>query len=451
MLAGLVLIPSGWEASGRRLGAARRAPRQPAVVASAGLQEGLQEEVWKATLREAGLEEAQAEELWERRPPGRLPGVARQAALLEWLQSELADDEPVRHSYLCLSKAPKLMLKAGALPQLQESLGMLREQMGQLTPRQFSFLVAHTPELLLVPAPQLRENATWVGATVGLGATQLHEVLTAAPKLLLAKRAAVQKNLEWLERQLDLADPGRLQRVVCNAPLCLLLSAEKTMEGCAPRPAPPTPRLSSSAALPPPALTDPPETAVRLGAARRVAYLRSVGVGTELLTSLVLCTPTLLHSPLDAMAQRLAWWTDEAGVAAADLPALLGRSPKILGLGPNRCRLLHCHHHRQHQLHRHHLCDLQHHDHPLHHPLHRRRTPHRRPHRRCEAMVTWLERLGLSRAEALTALRAEPAILEQKEEQLQLKAAFFCDVIGGSPAELAQVPLLAFPDLPDLP
>ena len=63
LLAGLVLIPSGWEASGRRLGAARRAPRQPAVVASAGLQEGLQEEVWKAALREAGLEEAQAEEL----------------------------------------------------------------------------------------------------------------------------------------------------------------------------------------------------------------------------------------------------------------------------------------------------------------------------------------------------------------------------------------------------
>ena len=27
-------------------------------------------------------------------------------------------------------------------------------------------------------------------------------------------------------------------------------------------------------------------------------------------------------------------------------------------------------------------------------------------------------------------LRAEPGVLEQSEEQLQLKAAFFCDVIG---------------------
>ena len=38
--------------------------------------------------------------------------------------------------------------------------------------------------------------------------------------------------------------------------------------------------------------------------------------------------------------------------------------------------------------------------------------------------------LKLSRAEALAVLRAEPGVLEQSEEQLQLKAAFFCDVIG---------------------
>ena len=37
-------------------------------------------------------------------------------------------------------------------------------------------------------------------------------------------------------------------------------------------------------------------------------------------------------------------------------------------------------------------------------------------------------------------LKIRPAVLEQKEEQLQLKAAFFCDVIGGSPSELAAVP-----------
>ena len=45
-------------------------------------------------------------------------------------------------------------------------------------------------------------------------------------------------------------------------------------------------------------------------------------------------------------------------------------------------------------------------------------------------MVEWMLTLKLSRAEALAVLRAEPGVLEQSEEQLQLKAAFFCDVIG---------------------
>ena len=120
--------------------------------------------------------------------------------LLDW---ELSG-EPVLHSYLCLRKAPQLMLKAGALEQLQESLDVIREEMSQLTSRQLSFLVAHSPELLLVPAPQLRENATWLGATIGLGEAARAEVLAAAPKLLVAKRAAVLKNLAWLESQLDL-------------------------------------------------------------------------------------------------------------------------------------------------------------------------------------------------------------------------------------------------------
>ena len=211
-----------WEASSSR----RRAPplRMPPVAAIATATGSLQD-----VLRAAGLDEPQVEEVWERRPPGKLPGVVRQTALLEWLQREL-DGEPVLHSYLCLRKAPQLMLKAGALQQLQESLDVLREEMSQLTPRQLSFLVAHTPELLLVPASQLRENATWLGTTIGLGEAARAEMLAAAPKLLVAKRGAVLKNLAWLEVQLDLADVGRLQRVVCRTPLCLLLSAEKTME-----------------------------------------------------------------------------------------------------------------------------------------------------------------------------------------------------------------------------
>ena len=53
----------------------------------------------------------------------------------------------------------------------------------------------------------------------------------------------------------------------------------------------------------------------------------------------MLCTPTLLHSPLSMLRLRLAWWTDEAGVARAGLPALLSRSPQLLRLGsPNPIR-----------------------------------------------------------------------------------------------------------------
>ena len=188
-----------WEASscGRRALPSRMAHRAWPVAASAAV-DSLQD-----VLRAAGLDEPQVEAVWERRPPGKLPGVVRQTALLEWLQRELSG-EPVLHSYLCLRKAPQLMLKAGALEQLQESLDVIREEMSQLTSRQLSFLVAHSPELLLVPAPQLRENATWLGATIGLGEAARAEVLAAAPKLLVAKRAAVLKNLAWLESQLDL-------------------------------------------------------------------------------------------------------------------------------------------------------------------------------------------------------------------------------------------------------
>lgn len=157
------------------------------------------------------------------RPTG-TQGFIRVWAALRSIGEGLCRSDPTGKLLSCLR------LKAGALQQLQASLDVLRSEMSQLTPRQLSFLVAHTPELLLMPAPQLRENATWLGAALGLGAAPQAELLAAAPKLLLAKRVAVLKNLAWLESQLDLADAGRLQRVVCRSPLCLLLSAEKTME-----------------------------------------------------------------------------------------------------------------------------------------------------------------------------------------------------------------------------
>ena len=91
-----------WEASsGRRALPSRMPPAVAAITAVDSLQD---------VLRAAGLDEPQVEEVWVRRPPGKLPGAVRQTALLEWLQSEL-DGEPERYSYLCLRKAPQLMLE----------------------------------------------------------------------------------------------------------------------------------------------------------------------------------------------------------------------------------------------------------------------------------------------------------------------------------------------------
>lgn len=315
-------------------------------------------------LRAGGLDERQVEEVWERKPPGKLPGATSQGALLSWLQTALAG-EPVRFSYLCLRKAPGLMLRAGpnALPQLQASMETLRElSAGQQTPAQFSFRVAHAPELLLVPEQDLRERASWFIDFLDLSREQLGGMLAATPQLLTARREAIEGNVAWLQQLLSdqgrMAkenDAGRLRRVVCAAPLCLL-AKEKTLEA-------------------------------------RASYLRDLGAEGELLASLVLCTPTLLHTPLQSLDAKLGWWR-EAGVADDELPTLLSRSPRVLDVAPSQC----------------------------------------------DAARRWLEGLGMSRTEALDVLRREPAVLEQKEDQLQLRASFFCDVIGGAPTELAQVP-----------
>jgi len=316
-------------------------------------------------LRAGGLDESQVEEVWERKPPGKLPGATSQAALLSWLQTTLAG-EPVRFSYLCLRKAPGLMLRAGpnALPQLQASMEALRELAAfQQTPSQFSFRVAHAPDLLLVPEQDLRDRATWLADFLDLNREQLGGMLAATPQLLTARREAIEGNVAWLQQLLSdqgrMAkenEPGRLKRVVCAAPLCLL-AKEKTLEA-------------------------------------RASYLRDLGAEGELLASLVLCTPTLLHTPLGSLDAKLGWWR-EAGVADdAEMLTLLGRSPRVLDVAPSRC----------------------------------------------DAARQWLEGLGMSRAEALSVLRHEPAVLEQKEDQLQLRASFFCDVIGGEASELATVP-----------
>lgn len=363
VLATFVVLAQGWSldvsvASRPPPGVARAKPAF-ACAAPPSATDALRE-----VLRAGGLDESQVEEVWERKPPGKLPGATSQAALLSWLQTTLAA-EPVRFSYLCLRKAPGLMLRAGpnALPQLQASMEVLRELAAdQQTPSQFSFRVAHAPELLLVPEQELRDRASWLVDSLGLSREQLGGMLAATPQLLTARREAVEGNVAWLQQLLSdrgrmakANDAGRLRRVVCAAPLCLL-AKEKTLEA-------------------------------------RAAYLRDLGAEGELLASLVLCTPTLLHTPLRSLDAKLRWWR-EAGVADDELPTMLGRSPRVLAVAPAQC----------------------------------------------DAAVAWLEGVGMSRAEALGVLRVEPAVLEQKGDQLQLRASFFCEVMGGAPAELAQVP-----------
>ena len=69
---------------------------------------------------EDALGSERAAEVWERRPPGALPNEARQAKLIDWLQSEPLAADPERYPYPCLRREPKLLLKASSLPQALE-------------------------------------------------------------------------------------------------------------------------------------------------------------------------------------------------------------------------------------------------------------------------------------------------------------------------------------------
>ena len=66
--------------------------------------------------------------------------------------------------------------------------------------------------------------------------------------------------------------------------------------------------------------------------------------------------------------------------------------------------------------------------------------------------MEWLtEGLGLGSARAASMLAAEPAILSSPIDQLQLRASFFLQVVGGALDELAVVPHMLTCDLAKVP
>lgn len=121
-------------------------------------------------------------------------------------------------------------------------------------------------------------------------------------------------------------------------------------------------------------------------------------------------TPKLLHSPLASIRGR-ATWLESTGIvgggsALGSTAAFLARQPDYFSLSPQAC----------------------------------------------EERYQWLsEGLGLGGERAASVLAAEPPILTQAIDQLQLRASFFLQVVGGKPDELAAVPHMLTCDLAKVP
>ena len=183
-----------------------------------------------AVLIEA-LGDDRAAEIWERRPPGALPNEKKQAALIDWLQTGPLEADPERYLFPCLRREPKLLLRASSLPALREShatLGeLLREDSGA---GQFASAIAHEPALLLAPAEELESAFKTLLDATSLNPEALARILRREPGLLLMRREAVEKRLDWLTSRLQIERGGRMQRVLQRAPLALLASEKVKRE-----------------------------------------------------------------------------------------------------------------------------------------------------------------------------------------------------------------------------
>eukprot|EP00965_Chrysotila_dentata_P209901 6185564-Pleurochrysis_carterae.AAC.4 len=94
------------------------------------------------------MSQRQASTVWAKRPAGRLPTAERQQALVSWMQAHVLDgaEEPARLTFLTLSGAPRLLLRAGRrFPELQRSFEAVRAALGALSPKQLAYSVAHSP------------------------------------------------------------------------------------------------------------------------------------------------------------------------------------------------------------------------------------------------------------------------------------------------------------------
>ena len=259
-------------------------------------------------------------------------------------------------------------------------------------------LLRREPKLLLAGGriPRLREtHAALRGALWRLKPERLGFVLAHNPELLLLDPERVRSTASWLGGRLGYSDQ-LLGEVLAAAPRLLAGDPEAMEERLAwldeQLGIGEVGRLQRVVRLAPLVLLLSLEKTLR----PRVAFVRALGVDDTLLANLIVRSPRLLHSPEAALAARVDWLTDNKIVekAGGGIAAFLARQPDFFALSPAQCA----------------------------------------------KRLDTLEALGLSRAAALRAVRDEPGILSQPEEQLKLRAAFFFEVLSGSVAQLEQVP-----------
>ena len=254
---------------------------------------------------EEALGEDRALEVWERRPPGALPNNAKQAALVEWLESGPLKADPERFLYQCLRREPKLLLRAASLPPLRQTHETLSELLRESeSPGRFANAIAHEPALLLASSADLSSAFKSLNAALGIGKKALARMLRREPGLLLVQTDAIEKRLEWLRSRLDIEVGGRMARVVQRAPLALLAST-KTMES------------------------------------RLQCLVDECGVREGDLGKVVVRTPRLLHMPLSNIRGRMKWLRDESILPAdgsSDAAAAFFNShPDYFSMTPSEC------------------------------------------------------------------------------------------------------------------
>ena len=182
----------------------------------------------------AGLSEEEAHAIWNRRPQGRLPSVAQQATLIEWLERDAlsgTSKHPARLLYMAMHGSPKLMLRAGKIPQLKASLGAVRSALKNLNQRQLALTLAHNPEILLLSPADVESRSANLQKVASLDTTELSVALSSAPRLLLLAPEQLKSRAKWLRSRFNMKE-GQLRRMVSNAPLTMVVKT-RSIERCA--------------------------------------------------------------------------------------------------------------------------------------------------------------------------------------------------------------------------